>query len=214
KGRTPKRLLELGDARGVATHASVARGAQLVDGLYDRPTGWSLEAAAEALGVSTRSVERYVRACAEFVTDSEGRSRIEIVHHGGRRIVRPAPRAPARESPVFQAAALRLARALLRFTGGTVLAQLLDDACERLESVARPEDQERLAGLKWKFYAIPFAEKHYRHLDDIVDRILRGLVDQRRLRIDYGGGRGGGGGPPLAPHHPPPSPRGRSPFRP
>jgi len=76
------------------------------------------------------------------------------------------------------------ARALLRFTGGTVLAQLLDDACERLESVARPEDRDRLAGLKWKFYAIPFAEKHYRHLN-IVDRILRGLVDQRRLRIDY-----------------------------
>jgi hypothetical protein len=109
-----------------------------------------------------------VRACAEFVTDRTGRSRIEIVRHGDRRLVRLAPRVPARESSVFQVAALRLVRSLLRFTGGTVLAQLLDDACERLESVARPEDRERLAGLKRKFYAIPFAEKHYRHLDDTV----------------------------------------------
>jgi hypothetical protein len=63
-GRTPKPLLTPGDRRGVATHATAARGAQLVDGLYNRPTGWTLEAAAETLGVSTRSVERYVRVVA------------------------------------------------------------------------------------------------------------------------------------------------------
>jgi len=51
-----------------------------------------------ALGVSTRSLERYVRACAQFVTDRAGRSRIEIVRHGDRRLVRLAPRVPARES--------------------------------------------------------------------------------------------------------------------
>jgi predicted DNA-binding transcriptional regulator YafY len=186
-GRTPKRLLALGDRRGVATHATGVRCAQLVDGLYARPTGWRLETAAEELDVSVRSVERYVRACADFVTDRAGRPRIEIVRQGGRRLVRLAPRVPARESTVFQVAALRLARALLRLAGGTVLEELLDDACERLESVARPEDRERLAGLKPKFYAIPFAEKHYRHLDDAVDRILRGLVEQCRLCIDYGG---------------------------
>jgi proteasome accessory factor B len=83
-------------------------------------------------------------------------------------------------------ASVRLASALLRFAGGTVLEQLLEDARERLESVARPADQPLLAGLKRKFYAIPFAEKHYRHLDDTIDRILRGLVEERRLQIDYG----------------------------
>jgi predicted DNA-binding transcriptional regulator YafY len=41
-------------------------------------------------------------------------------------------------------------------------------------------------------HAIPFVEKHYRHLDDTSDRILRGLVEQRQLRIDYGGTRGVG----------------------
>ena len=192
KGRTPKRLLALGDRRGTATHAAGVRGAQLVDGLYGRPTGWSLEAAAEELGVSVRSVERYVRACADFLTDKAGRPRIEIVRHGGRRLVRLVPRALARESTVFQVAALLLARALMRLVGGTVLEQLLDDACERLESVARPEDRPKLAGLEHKFYAIPFVEKQYRHLDDTIDRILRGLVGQLRLRIDYGGTRGEG----------------------
>jgi predicted DNA-binding transcriptional regulator YafY len=96
---TPKRLRALGDRRGTATHATGVRCAQLVDGLYGRPLGWSLEAAAAELNVSVRSVERY---------------------------------------------------------------------------------------------AIPFVEKHYRHLDDTVDRILRGLIEQRRLRIDYGGTRGAG----------------------
>jgi predicted DNA-binding transcriptional regulator YafY len=189
---TPKPLRALGDRRGTATHATGVRCAQLVDGLYGRPLGWSLEAAAAELNVSVRSVERYVKACTNFITDPAGRPRIEIVRHGGRRLFRLVPRLPARESTVFQVAALRLARALLRFAGGTVLEQLLDDACERLEAVARPEDRERLAGLERKFYAIPFVEKHYRHLDDTVDRILRGLIEQRRLRIDYDGTRGAG----------------------
>ncbi len=176
----------------MATHATGVRGAQLVDGLYARPLGWSIEAAAAELGVSVRSVERYVRACADFLTDRAGRSRIEIVRQGGRRLVRLSPRALERASTVFQVAALHLARALLRLAGGTVLEQLLDDACERLEAVARPEDRPRLAGLEHKFYAIPFVEKQYRHLDESIDSILRGLVDQRRLRIDYGGTRGEG----------------------
>src|SRR5262249_55117226 len=67
--RTPKRRLAVGDRRGMATHATGVRGAQLVDGLYARPEGWPIGAAAEALGVSVRSVERYVRACSEFITD-------------------------------------------------------------------------------------------------------------------------------------------------
>src|SRR4029453_9987229 len=138
EGRTPKRLLALGDRRGVATHATGVRGAQLVDGLYARPTGWSLEAVAEELDVSVRSVERYVRACADFITDRAGRPRTEIARHWGGRRIRLLPRALARESTVFQVAALRLARALLRLAGGTVLEQLLDDACDRLESVASP----------------------------------------------------------------------------
>jgi predicted DNA-binding transcriptional regulator YafY len=142
--------------------------------------------------VSVRSVERYVKACAEFITDSAGRPKIEIVSQGGRRTVRLASRVSPRESTVFQVASVRLAGALLRFAGGTVLGQLLNDARERLESVARPSDQPLLAGLKRKFYAIPFAEKHYRHLDDTIDSILRGLVEQRRLRIDYGGKSGAG----------------------
>ena len=190
KASTPKRLRALGDRRGVATHATGVRCAQLVDGLYQRSLGWSLEAAAEALGVSVRSVERYVKACAEFITDSAGRPKIEIVGQGGRRMVRLASRVSPRESTVFQVAAVRLASALLRLAGGTVLEQLLTDACQRLESVARPADQPLLPGLKLKFYAIPYAEKQYRDLDDTIDCILRGLVEQRRLRIDYGGGAG------------------------
>src|SRR5262245_4060828 len=192
RGSTPKRLRALGDRRGIATHATGVRCAQLVDGLYQRSLGWSLEAAAEELGVSVRSIERYVKACADFVTDSAGRPKIEIVGQGGRRTVRLASRVSPRESTVFQVASVRLAGALLRFAGGTVLEQLLKDARERLESAARPADQPLLAGLKRKFYSIPFAEKHYRHLDDTIDRILRGLVEERRLRIDYGGKRGAG----------------------
>ena len=187
EARTPKRLLALGDRRGVATHASAVRCAKLVDGLYSRPLGWSVEAAAAELGVSERSVERYVKACADFITDRAGRPRIEIVRQGGRRMIHLVRGAPDRESTVFQVAALRLARALLSFAGGTVLEQLLDDACERLESGARAEDRPRLEALGNKFHAIPFVEKHYRHLEDTVDRILNGLIKQRRLRIEYAG---------------------------
>jgi hypothetical protein len=89
---TPKRLRALGDRRGTATHATGVRCAQLVDGLYGRPLGWSLEAAAAELNVSVRSLERYVKACTNFITDPAGRPRIEIV----RRRPAPAPPGPTR----------------------------------------------------------------------------------------------------------------------
>src|SRR5262249_61080458 len=57
--RTPKGLQALGVRRGKATHASAVRCAQLVDELYQRPLGWSLEAAASQLGLTVRSGASY-----------------------------------------------------------------------------------------------------------------------------------------------------------
>src|SRR5262249_61629831 len=102
-------------------------------------------------------------ACADFITDRAGRPRIEIVRQGGRRMIHLVPRGLDRESTVFQVAALRLARALLSFAGGTVLEALLDDACQRLESGAPAEDPPRLEALGGTFHTIPFLENHYRH---------------------------------------------------
>src|SRR5262249_12136117 len=127
--RTPKGLQALGVRRGKATHASAVRCAQLVDGLYQRPLGWSLEAAASQLGLSERSIERYVKACADFITDQSGRPRIEIVRQGGRRMLHLAQRAPDRESTLFQVAALRLARALIWLASRPGLVHTLAAAC-------------------------------------------------------------------------------------
>jgi predicted DNA-binding transcriptional regulator YafY len=74
-------------------------------------------------------------------------------------------------------------------SGGATLRARIPVASRR---GACPHVRPLLAGLRHKFYAIPFAEKHYRHLDDTIDRVLRGLVEQRQLRIDYGGTRGVG----------------------
>src|SRR5262249_2459070 len=127
--RTPKRLQALGVRRGKATHAPAVRCAQRVAGRYRRPRRWSLEGAASQLGLSERSIERYVKACADFITDQSGRPRIEIVRQGGRRILHLAQRAPDRESTLFQVAALRLARALIWLASRPGLVHTLAAAC-------------------------------------------------------------------------------------
>ena len=52
--------------------------------------------------------------------------------------------------------------------------------------------QTRLSGLERKFYAVPYAPKDYTDFSEQLDVILRALLDQSRLSVDYAGLTGEG----------------------
>lgn len=60
----------------------------------------------------------------------------------------------------------------------------------------------RLSDFQRKFYTVPYAVKDYRAHDEVVGIVLRGLVDQRVLRLAYDSSwLDGGGGDAAAPPH-------------
>jgi len=194
------RVLDRHGRKPALTHATGERFARLVDGLHARPGGWEVRAIARDLAVSGKTVDRYLAKCAEALVDADGRSRLEVVRRGDRRMARLRPRTGTLAVGTYQAVTLQLARTVLRFLGGTVLESGLADVWEKCLAGLSPDQQARLAHLDRKLVSIAFAEKEYRGHETTVDVILRALVDQRRLRIDYRGKRGEGRLHPFDPY--------------
>jgi predicted DNA-binding transcriptional regulator YafY len=169
------------------TYGAATRLARLVYELASRPHGWSFEAIADEIGISERTLLRYLRACREELVHPDGHPVLEVVRRGERRMLRLAEPAPATEAGVYQAVSLYLTLSVLAFLEGTVLRQGAQDIWERLERALPPRQRSRLANIARKFYAVPFLAKDYRAHDDLLDGIVRCLIDQRRMRIDYGG---------------------------
>lgn len=182
------------------THATGERFARLVDGLHARPEGWSVAAIGRDLAVSGKTLDRYLRKCGEALVDVDGRSRLEILVRGGRRLARLAPRTGQLSAGAYQAATLQLARTALRFLAGTVVDSGLADIWDRCMAALPADQRARLAQLDRKLVSIAFAEKDYRQHEDTVDILLRALVDEKRLRIDYRGKRGEGRIHPFDPY--------------
>jgi predicted DNA-binding transcriptional regulator YafY len=198
--RAAVRVVDRRGRKPELTHATGERFARLVDGLHVRPEGWPLEAIARELDVSDKTLDRYLRKCGEALTDEQGRPRLEIVRRGGRRLARLAPRGGRLDAGVFQTATLQLARTVLRFLGGTTLESGLSDVWERCLASLPEAQRERLTHLDRKLVSIAFAEKEYRQHDDTIDAILRALVFERRLRVDYRGRHGEGRIHPFDPY--------------
>lgn len=198
--RPALRITDGGGRKPELTHATGERFARLVDGLHARPEGWSFEAMGRELDVSAKTLERYLKKLGEALADEAGRPRLEIVKRAGRRVARLAAGTAPLEAGTFQAATLQLARTVLRFLGGTALESGLSDLWEKAQEALPPAQRARLQHLDRKLVSIGYAEKEYRQHEATVDVVLRAVVDQRRLRIDYGGRRGEGRIHPFDPY--------------
>jgi proteasome accessory factor B len=104
-----------------------------------------------------------------------------------RRLLRLAERGRATDAGVFEAVFFYFTLTVLTFLEGTVLKEGVDGLWERLHRTLPPTQRLRLAHVAKKFYAVPHAAKDYRAYDEQLDLLVRGLIDQRRLRVDYQG---------------------------
>jgi predicted DNA-binding transcriptional regulator YafY len=174
------------------TLASGRRLLRAVAGLLERPQGWSLPALARELAVAPRTIDRYVAAFLEDFVDAQGRPYAEVVVRGGRKFLRATSALRLPDASPYQALSFHLARGVLGFLDGTVLRAGVEDLWERFAASLPPDQRRRLTDLGRKIHYVPFAEKSYRQLDTHMDTILRCLVDQRRMRVDYTGRTGVG----------------------
>lgn len=174
------------------TYGAATRLARLLLGLQGRTRGWSFAAIEEALGISERTLMRYLALARRELVGADEQPVLETFRRGDQRFLRLAERAPLGESTVYQVLSFYFALSVFQFLDGTVLRQGVQDLWERFLGSVPAAQRARLAAFRRKFYVVPHALKDYGAFDEALDAIVWALVQERRLRIDYGGLRGAG----------------------
>ncbi len=169
------------------TYGAATRLARIVLGLVARPHGWSFAAIQDELGISQRTLLRYLKLFRDQLQDAAGHPVVEIVQRGERRVLKLAAAATPTDATVFEAVFFYFTATVLTFLEGTVLKEGVEGLWERLARALPASQRLRLAHVTKKFYAVPFAVKDYRGCDETLDLSVRCLVDQYRMRVDYQG---------------------------
>lgn len=167
------------------TYKSGVRMARIIFELFDRPLGWSLESIQRDLGVTERTLQRYLEIFKRGLADRRGRPLVEVLTRADKRLLRLARHGQAPDSNAYSAASLFFMLTVLRFLDGTILKQGVDDLWERVRKALPLGQRDLLNNIERKFFTIAIAPKDYRAFDDQLDFILRGLLQQRRLEIEY-----------------------------
>lgn len=174
------------------TYGAAIRLARILSGLFSKPYGWSFTAIENSLEISGRTLARYVSVLRSDLIDSRGTPIVEVVGSGAMRKLRLASTMKAQESSSYQVALLYFSLTVLKFLDGTVLEEGVEGLWEKLYSNLTLTQQTRLSDLQRKFYAVLYAPKDYAAFSDQLDVILRALLDQSRLKVDYAGLTGEG----------------------
>jgi len=167
--------------------------AKIVFRLLTDPRGWRVEDLLAELRIGRRTLRGYRRALGrlEYFRDEEGASLVEQVGRGEMACLRlrESQDGPFEEQPfIGRFAALELARQAFHFLSDTELGQDLSTFCE--DFVMRVKDRtyvfrSLLRDSDRKFYYLPWAPKDYAGRGGDLRKILRGLMDGKRLRITY-----------------------------
>jgi predicted DNA-binding transcriptional regulator YafY len=174
------------------TYGAAIRLARIAAGLFSKPYGWSFKSIAETLKISERTLARYVSVLRGDLLDSHGGPLVEVVAAGGDRKLRLVSSMKAAEASSYQVALLYFSLTVLKFLEGTVLKEGVEGLWEKVFQNLSITQQTRLSALDRKFYAVPYAPKDYTDFSEQLDVILRALLDQSRLKVDYAGLTGEG----------------------
>ncbi len=166
------------------SYASGIRYARIAMMLSEEPLGVPLARIRRELGVSQRTVDRYVREFLRMRTKL-GHQIVETSGAGESRRLRLVSRRSVPGSNIYQAAALYLSLDVLKFLDGTVLKSGVDDIWDRVRANLPRAWQLRLKDIQRKFYAVQYVPKDYHRYEQQIDRILLALLQEKRLRIHY-----------------------------
>jgi proteasome accessory factor B len=174
------------------TYGAAIRLARIAVGLFSKPYGWSFKAIEESLEISERTLARYVSVIRSDLLDWRGAPIVEVAGTGGERKLRLVSSMKAAEASSYQVALLYFSLTVLKFLEGTVLEEGVEGLWEKIYQNLSLTQQTRLSDLERKFYAVPYAPKDYGEFSEQLDVILRALLDQVRLKVDYAGLTGEG----------------------
>lgn len=175
-----------------ATYDSAVRIAQLLQDLRYSPLGLSYEVIESRLGISRRTVQRYVEALRDRLRAPDGNPPVEVLTQGDRRVVRLVTGTEAPDGTAWELYSFLLSLRLGHLLEGTVVDAMNQDLWERIRAGISPERARDLENIERKLYSLPSMPRDYSAHDERIDDLLKALVKQHRVRIDYGGVLGEG----------------------
>ena len=174
---------------GKPNYGSAVRVAQIIHWLHQYPFGLSFNELKERLGVSGRTLARYIQTLKENFFDEDGNSLIESRKSESLGRLRFKRKGLDMEGSAYELMSLYIALDLMAFLDGTFLHESAQDLLDRLQGrLLRGHGHETSLVLKdfhKKFYHWSEAPKDYSAHNRILTLLTKALVLQRRAEILY-----------------------------
>jgi predicted DNA-binding transcriptional regulator YafY len=167
------------------TYGAAINFAKIAIALSSNPFGVRLKTLERDLGVTPRTIDRYISSLRDNLKNPLGDAMLQVDGSGDQRRLKIRQPEHRPDMSVYLAAAMYFDLAVLRFLEGTVLKDTVADLWHRLYGKLNAVQQSQSRDFDRKFYAVPYAPKDYRDQDEALDLIFRALLQGFRLRIDY-----------------------------
>ncbi len=166
------------------TYPAALNMAKLIYALTSQGRSLSLEDIQLMLGVSARTAKRYRQAINEELTNRFGEPLIKVTRVGGVERWRLNETLPLESTP-YQLISLYVGSILMASLDQTVVRDGLLDILETLAEAIPLPQRSLLKHYEKKFYATGFGRRRYDSADEHIDVILRALLNQYKLSLDY-----------------------------
>ena len=174
---------------GKPTYGSAIRVAQIVHWLHQFPYGMGLQELATRLGISDRTLARYIQTLKESFFDDEGEPLIEVLRSGTQGRLRFRRKGIKMKGVAYELMSLYLALDLMAFLEGTFLQEGAQEVLDRMQQIMRREHGNEtnlvLKDFHKKFYHWIEAPKDYSAHNANLDRVVKALVLQRKIELVY-----------------------------
>lgn len=154
-----------------------------MQGLYTRPDGWRFDEVQRTLGISERTLLRYLAALRRDLADARGALPFTIVRRGGVRWLRATAVEPPVPSPVEQLLGLERSAALRGVLAGSAMAESADAVWRAVARACPAAARVPLEHLDRKLVATSDARRDYRGREATVACLLQSVLLQRRVRV-------------------------------
>lgn len=174
---------------GKPNYGSAIRMAQITHWLHQHPFGLLLTELRQRLGISDRTLARYVQTLRDTFFDEHGAPAVEVARSGGQGRLRFTRKRVNMEGTAYELMSLYMALDLMAFLDGTFFHEGTQDVLDRLQkNLLRDHGNETALILKdfhKKFFHWTEAPKDYSAHNEILTSLVRALVLQKYVEMEY-----------------------------
>ena len=167
------------------TYGATKRCLQVFLELLRTPAGRDLDALADQLSVSTRTMKRYTKILQESLFDETNQPLVEVRQHGSQRHLRVRGADVGVDAAAHQAATMFFSVAALRALRGTAVGESGDVLWRQTLKKLPLKTREALDQIEKRFFYVPFAPKDYRGHDEVLDLLFQAVLRHREVRLAY-----------------------------